>query len=94
MNVLHLDNARLAVLSTLLFNALIIPLMVPIAIRGAPFRPRTAVDLLRTNILVYGVGGFVSAFVGIEVLYLLLQSLLANPSIAGFIDLIVRWMGS
>ena len=94
LNVLHLDNARLAVLSTLLFNAIIIPLMVPIAIRGAPFRPRTAVDLLRTNILVYGVGGFVSAFVGIELLYLFLQALLANPSVAGLIDLVVHWVGS
>ena len=72
LNVLDLTNASLAVLATLLFNALVIPLLIPLALAGVPFRPRSAIDLLRRNLLWYGFGGLVSAFVGIELVYLLL----------------------
>jgi potassium-transporting ATPase ATP-binding subunit len=72
LNVLNLTNADLAVLATLLFNALVIPLLIPLALAGVPFRPRSAIDLLRRNLLWYGFGGLVSAFVGIELVYLLL----------------------
>jgi potassium-transporting ATPase ATP-binding subunit len=72
MNVLALNNPQLAVLSALLFNGLIIPLLIPLALIGVPFRPRSAIDLLRRNLLVYGFGGLVSAFVGIKLIYLLL----------------------
>ncbi len=72
MNVLGLDNPQLAVLSALLFNGFIIPLLIPLALVGVPFRPRTAIDLLRRNLVTYGFGGLVSAFVGIKLIYLLL----------------------
>ncbi len=72
MNVLDLTNPQLAVLSALLFNGIIIPLLIPLALVGVPFRPRPAIDLLRRNLLVYGFGGLVSAFVGIKLIYLLL----------------------
>jgi potassium-transporting ATPase ATP-binding subunit len=72
LNVLDLTNAPLAVLATLMFNALMIPLLIPLALAGVPFRPRSAIDLLRRNLLWYGFGGLVSAFVGIELVYLLL----------------------
>jgi len=72
MNVLGLSNPDLAVLSALVFNALIIPVLIPLALYGVPFRPRTAIDLLRRNLLLYGVGGLLSAFVGIKLIYLLL----------------------
>jgi K+-transporting ATPase ATPase B chain len=72
MNVLGLGNPELAVLAALLFNGLIIPVLIPLALVGVPFRPRSAIDLLRRNLILYGFGGLVSAFVGIKLLYLLL----------------------
>jgi potassium-transporting ATPase ATP-binding subunit len=72
LNLLGLSNPSLAVLATLLFNALVIPLLIPLALAGVPFRPRSAIDLLRRNLLYYGFGGLVSAFVGIKLLYILL----------------------
>ncbi|MCI4317092.1 MAG: potassium-transporting ATPase subunit KdpB, partial [Thermoplasmata archaeon] len=94
LNLLQLHDPPLAVLATLLFNAVIIPLMIPIAIRGAPFRPRSAVELLRTNLLIYGVGGLLSAFVGIWLFYIGLQFLAANSTFAQFVHLIVNAMGA
>ena len=79
MNVLGLTNPQLAVLSALLFNAIIIPFLIPLALVGVPFRPRSAIDLLRRNLLVYGFGGLVSAFVGIKLIYLLLEWVATFP---------------
>jgi K+-transporting ATPase ATPase B chain len=72
LNVLQLTDPSTAVLATLLFNALMIPLLIPLALVGASFRPMAAVDLLRRNLILYGGGGLVSAFVGIKLLYLLM----------------------
>ena len=94
LNILRFHDPPLAVLATLLFNAVIIPLMIPVALRGAPFRPRTAVDLLRNNIIVYGIGGFVSAFVGIWLVYLALQYIVASPWFAPIIQMAVHALGS
>jgi K+-transporting ATPase ATPase B chain len=79
MNVLGLTNPQLAVLSALLFNGVIIPLLIPLALIGVPFRPRSAIDLLRRNLLIYGFGGLASAFVGIKLIYLLLAWLSTLP---------------
>jgi potassium-transporting ATPase ATP-binding subunit len=79
LNVLGLSNPDLAVISALVFNALIIPVLIPLALYGVPFRPRTAIDLLRRNLLLYGFGGLVSAFVGIKLIYLLLSWLETLP---------------
>ncbi len=79
LNLLGLENPQLAVLATLLFNALIIPCLIPLALAGVPFRPRPAIDLLRRNLVYYGFGGLVSAFVGIKLLYLLLAWLSGLP---------------
>ena len=79
MNLLGLSNPDLAVISALVFNALIIPVLIPLALYGVPFRPRTAIDLLRRNLLLYGVGGLLSAFVGIKLIYLLLAWFEAQP---------------
>jgi potassium-transporting ATPase ATP-binding subunit len=79
MNVLALNNPALAVLSALLFNALIIPFLIPLALVGVPFRPRSAIDLLGRNLLTYGFGGLVSAFVGIKLIYLLIAWLAGLP---------------
>lgn len=79
LNLLGLGNPYLAVLSALLFNALIIPLLIPLAVAGVPFRPRNAIELLRRNLLSYGVGGLVSAFVGIWLCYYFLSWLSGQP---------------
>jgi len=79
MNVLGLDNPQLAVLSALLFNGLIIPILIPLALVGVPFRPRSAIELLRRNLLIYGFGGLVSAFIGIKLIYLFLAWLSTQP---------------
>ncbi|HXW66495.1 MAG TPA: potassium-transporting ATPase subunit KdpB [Thermoplasmata archaeon] len=79
LNLLGLSNPQLAVLATLLFNALVIPLLIPLALAGVPFRPRPAIDLLRRHLIYYGFGGLVSAFVGIKLLYLLLAWLATQP---------------
>ncbi|NJL90796.1 MAG: potassium-transporting ATPase subunit KdpB [Coleofasciculaceae cyanobacterium SM2_1_6] len=68
LNIMGLASAQSAVLSALVFNALIIPALIPLALRGVKFRPVTANQLLRDNILIYGLGGVIVPFVGIKVI--------------------------
>ncbi|HYA57480.1 MAG TPA: potassium-transporting ATPase subunit KdpB [Thermoplasmata archaeon] len=79
LNVLDLTNPYLAILAALFFNALIIPVLIPLAIAGVPFRPRTAIDLLRRNMIAYGLGGLVSAFLGIWLCYQLFAFITPLP---------------
>ena len=72
LNVMHLANPSSAVLAAVVFNAIIIPMLIPIALRGVRFRTRSASALLRLNLLVYGVGGLLLPFLGIKLLDLLL----------------------
>jgi K+-transporting ATPase ATPase B chain len=60
------------VLSAVIFNALVIVVLIPLALRGVEFRPRAAAEVLRRNLLVYGLGGLVVPFVGIKLIDLLL----------------------
>ncbi|MFY9717167.1 MAG: potassium-transporting ATPase subunit KdpB [Thermoplasmata archaeon] len=83
LNILGFSDPYLAVLAALSFNALIIPLLIPLALAGVPFRPRSAIDLLRRNMLTYGLGGLVSAFVGIWLCYYLLVWLTGLPWVIG-----------
>jgi K+-transporting ATPase ATPase B chain len=66
LNVMHLASPSSAILSALIFNAIIIPLLIPIALRGVKFKPSTATQLLRRNMLIYGVGGVVLPFLAIK----------------------------
>lgn len=66
LNVMHLASPSSAILSALIFNAIIIPLLIPIALRGVKFKPSTATQLLRRNMLIYGVGGVVLPFIAIK----------------------------
>ncbi len=75
LNVMHLATPRSAILSAVIFNALIIVALIPLALRGVKYRPLGASALLRRNILVYGVGGVVAPFVGIKAIDLLVASL-------------------
>jgi len=66
LNVMHLATPLSAILSAVIFNAVIIPLLVPLALRGTKFRPMPAEKLLIYNLFIYGVGGIVAPFVGIK----------------------------
>ena len=66
LNVMHLATPLSAILSAVIFNAVIIPLLVPLALKGTKFRPMPAEKLLIHNLLIYGVGGVIAPFVGIK----------------------------
>ncbi|MGD0565077.1 MAG: potassium-transporting ATPase subunit KdpB [Roseiarcus sp.] len=75
LNVMGLATAHSAVLSALIFNALIIPLLIPLALRGVRFRVETAENLFSRNLWIYGAGGLVAPFVGIKLIDLLIAPL-------------------
>jgi K+-transporting ATPase ATPase B chain len=75
LNVMRLDSPRSAILSAVIFNALIIVALVPLALRGVRFVAAGAADVLRRNLLIYGVGGLVAPFVGIKVIDVVLTAL-------------------
>ena len=76
LNVMGLGTPLSAILSAIVFNALIIPLLVPLALRGVRYRPIGATALLRRNMLIYGLGGLIAPFVGIKLIDLLIHNLL------------------
>ncbi|MCE9623021.1 MAG: potassium-transporting ATPase subunit KdpB [Actinomycetia bacterium] len=75
MNVMGLETPRSAILSAVIFNALIIVGLIPLALRGVRFRAESAADVLRRNLLIYGLGGIVAPFVGIKLIDLLVTAL-------------------
>jgi K+-transporting ATPase ATPase B chain len=74
-NIMGLSTPQSAILASVIFNALIIVALVPLALRGVRHRPVSAVKALRNNILIYGVGGLIAPFVGIKLIDLLLVAL-------------------
>jgi K+-transporting ATPase ATPase B chain len=74
LNVMRLATPQSAVLSAVIFNALIIIFLIPLALRGVKYKPRPSVELLRNNLLIYGVGGLVVPFAGIKLIDLLLHA--------------------
>ena len=76
LNVMGLGTPRSAIISAIVFNALIIPMLVPLALRGVRYRPVGATALLRRNMLVYGLGGLIAPFIGIKLLDLLIHNVL------------------
>ena len=75
LNIMRLATPESAVLSAVIFNALIIMALVPLALRGVPYRPVGAARLLRDNLLVYGLGGLVAPFIGIKMIDIILVAL-------------------
>ena len=71
LNIMHLHSPESAILSPLIFNAIIIPILIPLALRGVQYKPIGASALLRRNLLIYGVGGVIVPFVGIKLIDLL-----------------------
>jgi K+-transporting ATPase ATPase B chain len=75
LDVMNLSSASSAILSAVIFNALIIPALIPIALKGVTYRPVGADALLRRNLLVWGLGGVLAPFVGIKLIDMLLTML-------------------
>lgn len=72
LNIMGLKSAQSAIISALIYNALIIPALIPLALKGVKFRPLTADQLLRRNILLYGVGGVIAPFIAIKLIDIIL----------------------
>ncbi len=75
LNIMGLASPSSAILSAVIFNALILVALVPLALRGVRYRPSTAAALLRRNLLIYGLGGLIVPFVGIKAIDLTLAAL-------------------
>jgi K+-transporting ATPase ATPase B chain len=73
LNIMHLATPTSAILSAVIFNALIIVLLIPLALRGVRYRPSNASSLLRRNLLIYGVGGIITPFIGIWLIDLVIR---------------------
>jgi len=73
LNILHLATPTSAILSAVIFNALIIVGLIPLALRGVRYRPSSASSLLSRNLLIYGVGGIITPFIGIWLIDLLIR---------------------
>lgn len=73
LNIMHLHSPQSAILSAVIFNALIIPILIPLALRGVAYKPIGASALLRRNLLIYGVGGIIVPFVGIKLIDLVVS---------------------
>ena len=75
INVMHLRSPESAILSAVIFNALIIVALIPLALRGVSYKPMSAAALLKRNMLLYGLGGIVAPFVGIKLIDMLIASI-------------------
>jgi K+-transporting ATPase ATPase B chain len=73
LNLMNLGTPRSAIISAIVFNAIVIPLLVPLALRGVRYRPVGADVLLRRNLLIYGLGGLIAPFIGIKLIDLLIH---------------------
>ena len=75
LNIMHLHNSESAVLSAVIFNALIIIALIPLALRGVRYQPKSATALLRRNLLLYGLGGIIVPFIGIKLIDMCITAL-------------------
>jgi K+-transporting ATPase ATPase B chain len=73
LNIMHLHSANSAILSAVIFNALIIIGLIPLALRGVRYKPSSATQMLRRNLLIYGLGGIIAPFIGIKLIDLIVQ---------------------
>jgi len=72
---LNFMGLQSAILSAVIFNALIIVALIPLALKGVPYRPLGAARLLRNNLLIYGIGGLIAPFIGIKLIDMVLVTL-------------------
>ena len=73
LNIMNLASPESAILSAVIFNAIIIPFLIPLALRGVKYRPVGASTLLTRNLLIYGLGGVIVPFIGIKLIDLLVN---------------------
>jgi K+-transporting ATPase ATPase B chain len=71
LNIMHLSSPESAILSAVIFNAIIIPILIPLALRGVEYKPIGASALLRRNLMIYGLGGIIVPFIGIKIIDLM-----------------------
>jgi len=76
LNIMRLHSPESAILSAVIFNALIIPLLIPLALRGVAYKPIGASALLRRNLFIYGLGGVIVPFFGIKLIDLIVATCL------------------
>jgi K+-transporting ATPase ATPase B chain len=72
LNIMHLSTPASAILAAVIFNAVIIPLLIPLSLKGVSYKPATTEALLRQNLLIYGLGGLIAPFIGIKLIDMLL----------------------
>jgi potassium-transporting ATPase ATP-binding subunit len=75
LNIMRLTSPESAIISSLIFNALVIPMLIPVAMNGVKYRSVGASQMLTRNLLIYGFGGFLSSFVGIKLIDILISKL-------------------
>lgn len=73
LNIMRLSSPQSAVLSAVIFNALIIIMLIPLALRGVTYRPLGAAAVLRRNLVIYGLGGLIAPFIGIKIIDLMIH---------------------
>ena len=76
LNIMKLTSSSSAVLSALIFNAIIIPCLIPLAMKGVKYKPMSASKMLGRNMLIYGLGGVICPFIGIKLIDLIISPLL------------------
>jgi len=72
LNIMHLGSPQSAILSAVIFNAIIIPMLIPLALKGVVYKPIGASALLRRNLFIYGIGGIIAPFIGIKLIDMLI----------------------
>lgn len=77
LNIMHLATPYSAILSALIFNAIIIPCLIPLAMKGVKYRPMSSGKMLLRNMMIFGVGGVITPFVGIKLIDMIIHPLLA-----------------
>ena len=84
LNIMGLASPTSAILSALIFNAIIIPCLIPLAMKGVKYRPMSSSKMLVRNLIIYGVGGIITPFVGIKIIDLIISPLLEMIGFIGF----------
>ena len=81
LNIMHLTTEYSAILSALIFNAIIIPCLIPLAIKGVKYRPMSSSKMLACNMMIYGLGGVITPFVGIKIIDMIIAPLLLGMGV-------------
>ena len=81
LNIMHLTTEYSAILSALIFNAIIIPCLIPLAMKGVKYRPMSSSKMLARNMMIYGLGGVIAPFVGIKIIDMMIAPLLLGMGI-------------